>query len=213
MVAKTAYQSLHTKVKRNISTSSCDMSLSSCYSTRPSFGGPVFGGGLLPTHLQVMSAESFFCMLNPRTRTDTVWPKSFTAWNTGNPSLHCQWLPNCSQPRDSIELPDLYQHPKGSSSCCFTHLSLVVPCGCITALVQAPWGQGPVGGRGHGLALCSVAPSWEFPPQSAAVLCRGSCSRGVKLLQTPPNALGTCSAVSLASSAFLKRVPTSQAHG
>lgn len=67
MVAKIAYESLHIKVQRNISTSSCGMPLSSWYST-----GPEFGGVSLPTHLQVRSAESFFCILNTRTRADTL---------------------------------------------------------------------------------------------------------------------------------------------
>lgn len=84
MVAKIAYESLHLKVKRNISTSNDDMSLLGWY----------LGGALLPTHLQVRNAESFFCILNTSTRINSTRIKSFVAWTTENLCLHCQQLPN-----------------------------------------------------------------------------------------------------------------------
>lgn len=203
MAAKIAYESLHLKVKRNISTSNYDMSLL----------GQYLGGALLPTHLQVRNAESFFCILNTSTRVDTL-TKVFCRLNYRKSICPLSVTPKLvASSKTGLKCPIFMDSLEVSPAAAVTHLSLVVPCGCIAALVQAPRGQGPVGGRCHGLALCSVAPSREFPPQSAAVLCRRSYSRGIKLLHTPLNTLWTCSDVSLASSAFLQCVPRFRAHG
>lgn len=151
------------------------MSLSSCYSI-----GPIFGGASLPTHLQVRNAESFSSIWNTRTRADTL-TKVFCSLKYRKSFSPLSMTPKLvADPMTGLNCLISINTLKVSPPAAVTHLSLVVPCGCIAALVQAPRGQGPVWGRCHWLALCSVAPSREFPPQSAAVLCRRPCNRGLK---------------------------------
>lgn len=182
------------------------MSLSSCHST-----GPVFGGDSVPTHLQVRNAESFSYILNTSTRVDTsskVFPslkyrKSFTVNNSQT----------CSQPYDRIELPHLYQYPWGSLSCCHSPLAR------SPLWVHRCPGPGPLRTGTHLRAM-----PWAGALLHSSLLripsakrCRSVQTilqqRIETVLQTPPHTPGTCLAVSLANSAFLQHVPRSQAHG